>query len=157
MCSCRQTIGCRSASVLAIATAGAIPRRCSHSTKHLKYEPRRREAMKFAPASKFGDFFIENDQQLQYFMEFCKIDIFMRGGSASFSASPVGRMLHLIDPGHHHNQMNLEKIRIRDASVHVSRNSRLNDRKISTPWRPIVRKFTLGPVLLYKPTALRVT
>ena len=39
-----------------IAPAGAISLRCNHSTRHLKYEPRRREAMKFAPARKFCDF-----------------------------------------------------------------------------------------------------
>ena len=134
-----------------------ITLQANRSTSHLKFKPRRREAMKFAPARKFGDFFIENGHQLQYFMKFCKIDIFMRGGLHSFSASLHNRMLHLIDPGHHHNQMNPQKIRVRDATVHVSRNSRLNDRKLPTPWRPIVRKFTLGSVFLYKLTALRVT
>jgi len=134
-----------------------ITLQANRSTSHLKYKPRRREAMKFAPARKFGEFFIENGHQLQYFMKFCKIDIFMRGALASFSASPVGRMLRSIDPGHHRNQMKLQQIRVRNATVHVSRNSRLNDRKISTPWRPIVRKFTLGSVLLYKLAALRVT
>ena len=109
-----------------------ITLQANRSTSHLKCEPRRREAMKFAPARKFGDFSIENGHQRQYFMKFCKINIFMRGALASFSASPVGRMLHLIDPGHHRNQMNLEKIPVRDATVHSSRNSRLNDRKLST-------------------------
>ena len=51
-------------------------------------------------------------------------------------------------------QLTYKKIRVRDATVHVSRNSRLNDRKISTPCRPIDRKATLGPVLLYKPAPM---
>ena len=77
----------------------------------------------------------------------------MRGGFVSFLASLHNRMLHLIDPKHHHNKIDLQKIRVRDATVHVSRNSRLNDRKISTPCRPIDRKTTLGSVLLYKLTS----
>ena len=83
-----------------------ITLQANRSTNHLKYKPQRREAMKFAPAKKICDFFSENGHQLQYFMKFWKIDIFMRGGLASFSDFPVGRVLHLNDPGHHHNQMN---------------------------------------------------
>ena len=81
---------------------------------------------------------------------------FQHGGFSSFSNFPVGRMLHLIDPGHHHNIIDLQKIRVRGATVHVSRNSMLNDRELSTPCRPIDRKATLGLVLLYKLTALRI-
>ena len=84
-----------------------ITLQANRSTNHLKYEPRRREAMKFAPARKFGNFVIESGHQRQYFMKFCKIDIFMHDGLSSFSEFPVGRMLHLIDPGHHHNSIDL--------------------------------------------------
>jgi len=42
--------------------------------------------MKFAPARKFGDFFIENGHQLQYFMNFFKIDIFKKSLVTGFLA-----------------------------------------------------------------------
>ena len=115
-----------------------------------------RKAMKFAPARKFGDFFTENGHQRQYFMKFCKNDIFMRGALASFSASPVGRMLHFIDLWHHLNVFDLYQISATKKNLHISRKSKITDRKISSPFRTIDRKITLGAVLLYKHSALRV-
>ena len=45
--------------------------------------------------------FIEFDRQtahqLQLFMKFSKIQLSMHGASPAFPASPVGRMLHLMD------------------------------------------------------------
>ena len=56
----RKSMDCTSAFVRAMAPADAIHLRCNHSTKHLKDEPRRREAMKFAPAKKIRDFWCPN-------------------------------------------------------------------------------------------------
>ena len=56
----RKTPNCTNTIVWTIAPAGAISLRCNHSTGHLEYEPRRREAMKFAPAKKFHEFGLPN-------------------------------------------------------------------------------------------------
>ena len=63
-------IDCTSSFVWAIAPAGAISLRCNHSTKHLKYEPRRREAMKFAPAKKIRDLGRPNPSPASIFSKF---------------------------------------------------------------------------------------
>ena len=80
----------------------------------------------------------------------------MHGLLDSFPASPVGRMLHLIDLWHHLNVFDLQKIPVAETNVQVSSKSTMNDRKIPSPCRPIDRKITLGVVLLYKHSALRV-
>ena len=66
----RKSIHHTSAFVWVIAPADAIPLRCNHSTKHLQYEPRRREAIKFAPAKKIRDFRCPNPSPTSIFSKF---------------------------------------------------------------------------------------
>ena len=80
----------------------------------------------------------------------------MHGASPGFPASPIGRMLHFIDLWHHLNVFDLQKIPVAETNVQVSRKSTMNNRKISSPCRTIDRKITLGAVLLYTHSALRV-
>ena len=63
----RNSIDCTNAFVRASAPANAISLRCNHSTRHLKYEPRRREAMKFAPAKKIRDLWCPNPSPTSIF------------------------------------------------------------------------------------------
>ena len=63
----RKSIHRTSAFVSAIAPAGAISLRCNHSKRHLKYEPWRRKAMKFAPAKKIRDFGCPNPSPASIF------------------------------------------------------------------------------------------
>ena len=62
----------------ATVPADAISLRCNHSTRHLKYEPRRREAMKFAPAKKIHDFLCPNPSPASIFS---KISSFRDSGA----------------------------------------------------------------------------
>ena len=80
----------------------------------------------------------------------------MHGALLGFPASPVSRMLHFIDLWHHLNVFDLYQIFATKKNLHISRKSKITDRKIPSPFRTIDRKITPGVVLLYKHSALRV-
>ena len=62
-------------------------------------------------------------------------------------------MLHFMAQNRHLYVSDLEQLPGRDATVHVSSNSRLNTRIVPSPCPAFVRKIALGAVFLYKLTS----
>ena len=74
-------------------------------------------------------------------------------GSSQLSGFAAIHFRNFVVQWHHLNVFDLEKIRIFEMNLQISRKSTLNTQKMSSPDRPIDDQITLDTVLLYKLTS----